>query len=93
MAQRGREGVAKRAKERARQERQEAKRLRRQGGGEEETQDSEENGSAVPDEMALMEEFRLLSERHAAGLLDESVYQTERHRIFVDLGIETDDEA
>jgi hypothetical protein len=43
--------------------------------------------------MALMEEFRLLSERHAAGLLDESAYQTERHRIFVDLGIETDDEA
>lgn len=92
MAQRGREGVAKRAKERARQERQEAKRLRRQGGAEE-TQDAEENGDAVPDEMALMEEFRLLSERHAAGLLDESAYQTERHRIFVDLGIETEDEA
>lgn len=92
MAQRGREGVAKRAKERARQERQEAKRQRRQGGVDEAT-DTEADESAVPDEMALMEEFRLLSERHADGLIDESSYQAERHRIFVDLGIETDDDV
>ena len=45
------------------------------------------------DEMALMEEFRLLSERHAAGLIDDAGYQAERHRLFVDLGIETEDEV
>ena len=88
MAQRGREGAAKRAKERARQERQEAKRQKRW-----ESPDETEATSAEPvDEMALMEEFRLLSERHAAGLLDDAGYETERHRLFVELGIETDDE-
>ncbi|HJR91435.1 MAG TPA: hypothetical protein VJ938_03250 [Acidimicrobiia bacterium] len=90
MAQRGREGAAKRAKERARQERQEAKRQRRREGPEGEGEVVEE---APVDEMALMEEFRLLSERHAAGLIDDAGYQAERHRLFVDLGIETEDEV
>jgi hypothetical protein len=92
MAQRGREGVAKRARERARQERQEVKRQRRQGGTDE-SPGPEPSDTVPPDEMALMEEFRLLSERHAGGFLDEAAYQKERHRIFVDLGIETDDDA
>lgn len=39
-----------------------------------------------------MEEFRLLSERHAAGQLDEQKYKDERHRIFVELGIESDED-
>jgi hypothetical protein len=88
MAQRGREGMAKRARERARQERQEAKRLRRESILEE-TPEAEQ----LPDESALMEEFRELSERHAAGLIAENAFQEERHRIFVDLGIESDEDS
>ena len=44
-----------------------------------------------PDEAALMEEFRVLSERHAAGHLSNDFYTEERHRIFVELGIESDE--
>lgn len=86
MAQRGREGMAKRARERARQERQEAKRLRRQAR----TETAADRD--VPDEAALMEEFRVLSERRAAGTVSEDTYTAERHRIFVELGIESDEE-
>ncbi len=86
MAQRGREGMAKRARERARQERQEAKRLRRQAR----TETAADRD--VPDEAALMEEFRVLSERRAAGTVSEDTYAAEHHRIFVELGIESDEE-
>lgn len=37
-----------------------------------------------------MEEFRVLSERYAAGLVPENVYTEERQRIFTELGINTD---
>ena len=88
MAQRGREGMAKRARERARQERQEAKRERRESASAAAFDPAE-----APDEAKLMEEFRLLSERHAAGQLDEQKYSDERHRIFVELGIESDEDG
>ena len=39
-----------------------------------------------------MEEFRVLSERHAAGNVTDELYAEERHRIFVELGIESDDD-
>jgi hypothetical protein len=77
--------MAKRARERARDERREAKRRRREEATQ--TADSED----PPDESALMEAFRVLSEDHAEGLLSDDDYQQERHRIFVELGIETDD--
>ena len=78
--------MAKRARERARLERQEAKRRRRQAFAEAaETKET-------PDEAALMEQFRLLSERYAAGNVSEDTYTSERHRIFVELGIESDDD-
>ncbi len=86
MAQRGREGMAKRARERARQERQEAKRLRRQALSEAAA------AKEAPDEAALMEQFRVLSERYAAGHVAEDTYAAERHRIFVELGIESEDD-
>jgi hypothetical protein len=81
--------MAKRARERARLEKQAAKRERRQGGASKEVVDPDE----APDETALMEEFRVLSERHAEGLVAHDLYDQERHRIFVDLGIETDEDA
>ena len=40
-----------------------------------------------------MEEFRVLSERHADGLLGDEPYAQERHRIFVELGIETEEDG
>lgn len=78
--------MAKRARERARQERQAAKRLRRQSASEAAAEPKD-----TPDEDALMEEFRELSERHAAGNVADELYAQERHRIFVELGIESDD--
>jgi len=79
--------MAKRARERARQDRKEAKRIRRDAAA-----TALDTGDA-PDEGALMEEFRVVSERHAAGQFSDEAYRLERHRIFVALGIETEDDA
>lgn len=76
--------MAKRARERARAEKKAAKQARKDAAPTE-AADAEEG----PDEAALMEEFRVLSERHAAELISEDVYTTERERIFGALGIET----
>ncbi len=78
---RGGEGMAKRAREKARQERQEVKRQRRQTA-------ADEPLAEPVDESGLMEEFRRLSESHAKGEVDDKTYASERHRIFVALGIE-----
>ena len=85
MARRGGEGMAKRARERAREERQEAKRNRRQAAADNPEPETQVN------EAALMEEFRVLSERHAGGQMSLDDYEEERHRIFVELGIESDE--
>ena len=81
--------MAKRARERARLEKQAAKREKRQGGSSEEVVDPED----APDEDALMEEFRVLSERHAEGQIPQDQFDQERHRIFVELGIETEEDG
>jgi hypothetical protein len=80
--------MAKRARERARLEKQAAKREKRQGGSDEVTEPVD-----APDEDALMEEFRVLSERHAEGQIPQDQFDQERHRIFVELGIETDEDG
>ncbi len=79
---RGREGMAKRTREKARLQRQEAKRLRR------ETLAAEAESLDGATEARLMEQFRLLSERYASGKVSEGTYDQERRRIFVELGIE-----
>ena len=86
---RGREGAAKRARERVRKDKQDAKRARRHGSR---NDDSSDDAPQI-DESGLMEEFRMISERHAAGHIDDDAYQAERHRIFVELGIETDEDG
>jgi len=78
--------MAKRAREKARLQRQEAKRLRR------ETLASENESLDGATETRLMEQFRLLSERHASGKVSEDTYDQERRRIFVELGIERDED-
>jgi hypothetical protein len=83
VARRGREAALKRAREKARQDKKEAKRERRAA------QQSEEDASEPVDEQALMEEFARLSERHDADQISTARYEEERHRIFVELGIES----
>ena len=85
MAQRGREGMAKRAREQARKTKQDAKRERRHAASPAEVKPED-----APDEDQLMEEFRLLSEGHAAGNVSQALYEQERVRIFGELGIETE---
>lgn len=72
--------MAKRARERAREERQETKRLRREALA------SEPQSSHDGEE--LMERFRVLSEQYAVKAVSEAHYQEERRRIFELLGIE-----
>lgn len=85
MAKRGQEGVLKRQREKARQDKQAAKREKREGRSDQDTVEPEVN------EEALMEEFARLSERNEAGQLSADQFEKERHRIFVELGIESDD--
>jgi hypothetical protein len=85
VARRGREAALKRAREKARQDKQEAKRERRAA------RETEEPSINPRDEQALMEEFAQLSERHEANQISTKQYEDERHRIFVELGIESDE--
>lgn len=85
MARRGREAALKRQREKARQEKQEAKREKKLA------RDAEVRDEDQPDEQVLMEQYARLSESHEAGQITTEVYNTERHRIFVELGIESDD--
>ena len=77
--------MAKRAREAARKTKQDAKRERRHGSS-----SSDVDAEDTPNEDALMEEFRVLSERHAAGNVGQATYEQERQRIFDLLGLETD---
>lgn len=84
MARKGREAALKRARERARQEKKEAKKARNLAK-------SEVPAPEPVDEQALMEEFARLSERYETNQISLDDYNDERHRIFVELGIESDD--
>lgn len=85
MARKGREAALKRARERARQEKKEAKREKTAAR----KQDEQESEPIA--EKDLMEEFAQLSEHHAANRISLDEYETERRRIFSELGIETED--
>ena len=74
----------KRAREKARQEKQEAKRARRH------SRSTETSNQPNPNEEALMEEFARLSAQYEAGQMSEADYSDQRRRIFAELGIETD---
>ena len=81
MGRRSAETFGKRQREKARLERQAAKRERREAARYEEPEDE------GPDESALMERFRVLSERHAAGEMTAEAYESERAKIFEALGL------
>jgi len=79
---RGRESFDKRQREMDRQKRAAAKRERRLERGSE-----PDEGPAV-DEDALMEEFRIVSEKHAAGELSTEEFEERRTKILAELGVE-----
>ncbi len=83
MARRGREAALKRAREKARQDKREAKREKKERA-------AESGDEPITNENALMEEFARLSEAHEAGRVSAEKYNLERHRIFVDLGLESE---
>ena len=82
MARSG-ETFAKRQREKARQEKQAAKRARRLDKDEEGVETEE-----APDRDALMEEFRIINEQHAAGELDSEEFEERRDDILMQLGVE-----
>jgi len=86
VAKRGRDSAIKRAKEKARMEKQAAKRERRATRS---TADEDETATDV-DEKALWEEYAHLSERHASKKISFDRYDEERTRILTELGIESD---
>lgn len=81
MARSG-ETFAKRQREKARQEKQAAKRARRL------EKDDETSTEEAPDLDALMEEFRIINEAHAAGELDSEEFEERRDDILMKLGVE-----
>jgi hypothetical protein len=83
VARRGGEAALKRAREKARLEKQEAKREKRQARA----------SAPVPEVNvdALMEEYASLSARHEAGQITAARFNEERQRIFEALGIESKD--
>ncbi len=77
----GAESFQKRERERKRQQRAAERRQRRENKPE-----VDEEAEPV-DADALMEQFRVLSERHAAGEVDAETYENERTAIFEQLGL------
>ena len=75
----GSETFQKRERERKRQERAAERRERRES-----RRDQEESPVSTEE---LMEQFRILSEQHAAGAIDNETCETERSAIFVQLGV------
>ena len=75
----GSETFQKRERERKRQERAAERRERR------ETRKTAEEEPVSTEE--LMEQFRILSEQHAAGAVDAETYEAQRSEIFVQLGL------
>lgn len=92
MAKRSRESFQKRAREKARQEKQAEKRAKRHTG----SSDDEEPAAPADDlsraeEDSLMQEFAILSARHQADQISTEQYEKERHRIFAELGLDSDE--
>jgi len=79
--------MAKRSRELARQQKKEEKQERQEAKG-----DGPPKLTA-DDETGLLEEFARLSDEYAADQVSQSHFDEERHRIFVALGIETDEDG
>ena len=87
MAGKGRQSWEKRQREKAKRDKQTAKRADR----EERKTDDEEVVEAVegPSEAELYEQFAKLSQKHAAGDIDDEAFEEKRTELFEQLGLET----
>ncbi|MET0566507.1 MAG: hypothetical protein ABW021_08700 [Acidimicrobiia bacterium] len=79
--------MAKRSRELARQQKKEEKQERQEAKGDGPPK------LTTDDETHLLEEFARLSDEYAADHVSQSHFDEERHRIFVALGIETDEDS
>jgi hypothetical protein len=86
MSKRGGDAVLKRAREKTRLEKQDAKRIKRQARSEDEKTLSSDRTDA------LMEEFARLSAQYEASQVSGERFNTERDRIFTALGIASADD-
>lgn len=86
MAKRGGQAAAKRAREQRRDQRKEDKRERREAAA------SNSETVSAEDQAALMEEFADLNARFESKQIDAVVFEEERKRIFVALGLEDEDQ-
>lgn len=86
MAGKGRQSWEKRQREKAKRDKQTAKRAereeRKQGDG------TEEEPTEGPSEAELYAQFAKLSEKHAAGEMDDEVFEEKRAELFELLGLE-----
>lgn len=82
MAKRSRESFQKRAREKARQEKQAEKREKRLSSS------PDEEPVSPAKENALMEQFAELSARYEADQITTDQFSEERERIFGELGLE-----
>jgi uncharacterized protein YjbK len=80
MARKGREAMAKRAREVAKAQKQALKQEKRQAR-------AEEDVPVQVDEEALMEEFARLAELRSEDRITDDDFESERVRIFTELGI------
>lgn len=87
MAKRGREAMAKRARELARQQRREEKQERL------ESRPDPTPKLNVEDETELLEAFARLNDEYASDRIGADAFSKERQRILVALGIEQDEES
>lgn len=87
MAGRSRQSHDKRQREKRKAEKASIKRARRQNRdeGPEATSDEPE-----PDKDALMERFRIINEKHAAGEISKEEFEEENNEILLALGVEVD---
>jgi hypothetical protein len=83
MARRSQESFQKRAREKARQEKQAIKRAKR-----EDSPASDEESISRSEEDKLMQDFAKLSARYEAGQISSEQFDEERQRIFSELGLE-----
>ncbi len=86
MAGKGRQSWEKRQREKAKRDKQTAKRAEREerklANPEEETDDD------APSEAELYAQFAKLSEKHAAGGIDDETFEEKRAELFELLGLE-----
>ena len=87
MAGKGRQSWEKRQREKAKRDKQIAKRAEREERKLASAEDTTEEAEG-PSEAELYERFAKLSEKHAAGQIDDETFEEKRAELFEMLGLE-----